>query len=125
MIRGRRLTLLLIAIAVAFAVPLGFLLFNHSGRPAEHRTFALTVQSTTMTPSTLVAYGGDTVTIEVTADRTEELHLHGYDFFFDMQPGETQVKTFPADKQGAFTIEIEGSTLTNGTRLGELDVYPN
>ena len=122
--RGRAGLLVLAVVAVAVIGPLAYQLFHHSGQPAEHRTFVLTVRGHTMTPAKLVAYGGDTITIEVSADRTEEVHLHGYNFFFDMAPGETQVKTFPADKDGAFTIEIEGSSLTNGIYLGELDVYP-
>jgi hypothetical protein len=117
--------LVLAAVGIVFVVVLGVFVFAHGKRPAEHRTFSVTVVGTTMTPSKLVAYGGDTITIIVTADRTEEIHLHGYNFFFDAQSGAQMVKTFPADKEGTFAIEIEGSTLTNGTPLGELDVYPS
>jgi hypothetical protein len=122
---GNRRYLLALAVGVIFVVALGYLAFGHPKRAPENRTFTLSVTGSTMTPSRLVAYDGDTITIIVSADRVEEIHLHGYDFYFNTQPGAQMVKTFPADKEGAFTIEIEGSTLTNGTRLGELDVYPN
>jgi heme/copper-type cytochrome/quinol oxidase subunit 2 len=122
--RNRRF-LVVAAVGIVFMVTVAFLVFGHAKRPAEHRTFTVSIVGTAMTPSTLVAYDGDTVTIIVSADKTEEIHLHGYNFFFDAQPGAQMVKTFPADKEGAFTIEIEGSTLSNGIRLGELDVYPS
>ena len=124
MLANRRY-LFALAVGVIFMVALGYLAFGQSKRTPENRTFTLTITGDTMTPSRLVAYGGDTITVIVSADRTEEIHLHGFDFYFDALAGERLVKTFPADKEGAFTIEIEGSTLTNGTRLGELDVYPN
>jgi hypothetical protein len=37
-----------------------------------------------------------------------------------MKPGETQTKTFKADKTGSFEVEIEDTS----THLGELDVQP-
>ncbi len=121
---NRRRWVVLGAVMALFAGVLAYHQFGQGQRPAEHRTFTLSVKGTTMTPSKLVAYDGDTITMIVSADQTEEIHLHGYNFFFDAQPGLQMVKSFPADKEGAFTIEIEGSSLTNGTRLGELDVYP-
>lgn len=122
--RSRR-NLILAAVAIVFVAALAFLVFGQGKRSPQQRTFSVAVVGDVMTPSKLVAYDGDTITMIVTADRTEEIHLHGYNFFFDAQPGLRMVKTFPADKEGAFTIEIEGSTLTNGTPLGELDVYPS
>lgn len=122
---GNRRYLLAVAVGIIFVVALGYLAFGHGKRTPENRTFTVTITGSTMTPSRLVAYDGDTITMIVSADRTEEIHLHGYDFYFDTQPGAQMVKTFPADKEGNFTIEIEGSTLTNGTPLGVLDVYPN
>ncbi len=123
--RGYRRYVLAISVGIIFVVVLGYLAFGHPKRTPENRTFTLTITGNTMTPSRLVAYDGDTITMIVSADRTEEIHLHGYDFYFDAQAGEQLVKSFPADKEGNFTIEIEGSTLTNGTPLGVLDVYPN
>jgi uncharacterized protein YcfL len=93
--------------------------------PAQTLTFDVNVVAGSMSPSNrLIAHSGDTITMIVTTDKTEEIHLHGYDFYFDGQPGLKLAKTFTADKEGNFTIEIEGSTLTNGSHLGELDVYP-
>jgi plastocyanin len=87
---------------------------------AEHKTFDLQVTGTTMKPSQLTAHQGDTVTISITTDKEEEIHLHGYDRKFEGKPGSPQKQTFTADKTGNFTIELEES----GTKVGELDVYP-
>ncbi|MGH7882842.1 MAG: hypothetical protein ACREN8_08030 [Candidatus Dormibacteraceae bacterium] len=83
--------------------------------------FDVKVAGNQMTPSNkLTAHGGDTINLTVSADKAEEIHLHGYDLHFYPKPGQPQSKTFAADKTGAFEIEIEDSS----THLGELDVLP-
>ncbi len=77
-----------------------------------------TVSGSQMTPSHLTAHLNDEVTLTFTADKAEEIHLHGYDYKFAMKPGEKQAKTFKADKSGHFEIEIEDTS----TSLGSLDV---
>lgn len=52
---------------------------------------------------------GDVVTLTVDSDVAEEIHLHGYDIFLDVLPGETAVMTFTADTPGRFEIEFETS----------------
>jgi plastocyanin len=89
---------------------------------ASGQRVALDVKVTgnTMQPNKLTAHQGDTVVFTVTTDKEEEIHLHGYDYMFQMKPGQKQSKTFTADKTGNFEIEIE----TTSTHLGELDVLP-
>lgn len=76
------------------------------------------ITGTKMTPDHFSAHLNDEVALTITADKAEEIHLHGYDYKFEMKPGEKQTKTFKADKSGHFTIEIEDSS----TELGSLDV---
>jgi FtsP/CotA-like multicopper oxidase with cupredoxin domain len=91
------------------------------GSGAQKLTFDVNVVGSKMLPSDkLTAHGGDTITMNVTADKAEEIHLHGYDYHFAVKPGQKMSKTFTADKTGSFEIEIEESS----THLGELDVLP-
>jgi hypothetical protein len=60
------------------------------------------------------------MTVSISADKYEEIHLHGYDKHFFPSPGQPATLTFPADKTGNFVIEIEVSS----TPLGLLDVKP-
>ena len=52
---------------------------------------------------------GDVVTLTIDSDVAEEIHLHGYDIFADVVPGETTTMTFTADTPGRFEIEFETS----------------
>ena len=52
---------------------------------------------------------GSTVLLVVTADVTDEVHVHGYDFFLDIEPGVTGELEFVADIPGIFEIELETS----------------
>jgi hypothetical protein len=58
------------------------------------------------------------VRLEVTADRAEEVHLHGYDKKVDAQPGKPAVLEFQADTPGVFEVELEHA----GLKLLELQV---
>jgi hypothetical protein len=78
------------------------------------------VTGTTMSPGSLHANQGDAVTLSITADRYEEIHLHGYDKHFFPSPGQPATLTFPADKTGDFVIEIEATSQS----LGLLEVQP-
>ena len=59
-----------------------------------------------------------TVEIQVTSDVAEEVHVHGYDFFTDVEPGRLGTIVFTADIPGIFEVELEGSRLL----LFELEV---
>jgi heme/copper-type cytochrome/quinol oxidase subunit 2 len=58
------------------------------------------------------------VRLEVTADRTDEVHLHGYDRKVDVEPGKPAVLEFTADVPGVFEVELEEA----GLKLVELQV---
>lgn len=54
---------------------------------------------------------GETVLIEVLTDVADEVHVHGYDLFFDTTPGEVTLVEFVADVPGIFEIELESTHL--------------
>jgi len=64
-----------------------------------------------------VAVGAE-VTITVSADAPDEVHVHGYDLFADVTPESPASITFVADIPGQFEIELEG----DHTLLVELTV---
>lgn len=63
-----------------------------------------------------VASGTD-VTIEVTSEEDDRIHVHGYDLYGEISDGSGSVK-FTADIPGVFEVELEEA----GTRLVELTV---
>ena len=54
---------------------------------------------------------GDTFSVTVLSDQEGEIHVHGYDIFFDMSPGAVVEVVFPADVAGIFEVEVEGPGL--------------
>lgn len=48
---------------------------------------------------------GDIVTIIVSGDTTDELHIHGYDLVVGFAPGQPGMVTFEADIPGIFEVE--------------------
>lgn len=60
-------------------------------------------------PQEISAEVGSEVGFVVISDVAEEIHVHGYDLFFDLIPGEPAEVTFTADIPGIFEIELEGS----------------
>ena len=64
-----------------------------------------TVEGGGRTPVSL----GDTVTIRVTSDVDDHIHLHGYDVMVDVIAGETADLTFEATIPGVFEVELEDS----------------
>ena len=61
---------------------------------------------------------GDHVTIQVTSDVEDEVHVHGYDLSQDVSPDAPANIGFDADIAGRFEIELEQA----GTPIGELEV---
>jgi hypothetical protein len=117
------LPIVIIAVAVvAFFAVGGYLIFGRGGGGGgKPVTFDVSVTGTTMSPDKLSARQGDKITMNVTADRAEEIHLHGYDIAFEVEKaGDTVSKTFTADKTGSFEIEIESTS----TEVGSLEVQP-
>ena len=60
------------------------------------------------------------VTLIVTSDIADEVHLHGYDISRDVGPGRPARIAFRARLTGRFEIELED----RGLQIGELEVRP-
>ena len=63
---------------------------------------------------------GARVRLTVRADVTDEVHLHGYDLFAEVAPGQAGRITFTADDPGEFEAELEEL----GVPVAELRVSP-
>lgn len=61
---------------------------------------------------------GDTVALVITADVTDEVHVHGYDLYTDLVPGQPATVTFEATMPGVWEVELHDA----GTVLVELQV---
>lgn len=62
---------------------------------------------------------GDTVTLRVTSDVADSLHLHGYDLVADLAPGAPAELTFEATIPGVFELETHHH---GGIVLAELEI---
>jgi len=71
-------------------------------------------------PELIQVHVGDTVTLEVTSDQPDELHLHGYDLHLKLLPGEPGRLSFTASHSGRFDYELHHAQL----ELGALEVLP-
>ncbi len=54
---------------------------------------------------------GSEVRVEVTADVSDEVHVHGYDLTVDTVPGRPVSLEFTADLPGVFEVELHDSRL--------------
>ncbi|MFF0727811.1 hypothetical protein [Streptomyces sp. NPDC004134] len=54
---------------------------------------------------------GERVTLRVTGDTDDELHVHGYDKTAELRAGEAAELAFTADRAGVFDVETHGSGL--------------
>jgi hypothetical protein len=63
---------------------------------------------------------GSTVTLRVTSDVADELHVHGYDLKTDLVAGQSTDLTFLAKIPGVFEVELEH----RGKKVLELEVRP-
>jgi hypothetical protein len=69
---------------------------------------------------------GDKVTIVVSSDAEDDIHLHGYDIEKSVEPGKPATFKFTADIEGIF--EIESHVAEDAGReplMGKLTVEPN
>ena len=115
-----RVVILAVVVLILLAVG-GYLISKSVGGGGRPVSIALSVSGSTLTPETPTAKQGDQVTMTLTADRAEEVHLHGYDIQFSVPTaGGSVTHTFTADKSGSFEIELEATT----THLGQFNVAP-
>jgi len=110
------------AVILVFIAVGGYLIFGRGGTgTGKPVTVNVSVTGTKMNPPTINVHQGDQVTMNVTVDKKEEIHLHGYDVKFEAEKaGDTVTHKFTADKTGNFDIEIEET----GTGIGSLMVQP-
>lgn len=112
---------LIVAVVVTvFLVAGGVFIYRSVGGGGRDITLDVTVTGTTMSPSDLSAKQNDHVTMNVTCDKAEEIHLHEYDIKFACEAGKKITHTFTADKTGDHVIEIEDTS----TEIGKLTVNP-
>ncbi len=71
-------------------------------------------------PGEVEVQQGERVRLVVEADVSDEVHVHGYNLFADVSPGNPAVIPFRANAPGVFEVELEGA----GLPLLELTVTP-
>lgn len=49
---------------------------------------------------------GEQVVLRITSDVVEEVHVHGYDLYADLAPGQTAQLAFKADLPGSYEVEL-------------------
>ena len=94
---------------------------TESASPSQ-KTFELVVEGKKLVsgPQTINVTEGDNVTIKITSDQEEELHIHGYDSSVDLQKDIQAHLSFTANITGRFIYELEKSE----TEIGALEVLP-
>ena len=63
---------------------------------------------------------GEQIGFTVESDVPEEIHVHGYDIYGDLEPGKPTEFRFPAAIEGVFEVELHGT----GAIVAELTVEP-
>lgn len=89
---------------------------------ANAKTFELVIRSKELAfgSSVIKVNEGDEVTLKITSDEEEELHIHAYDNFVELVPNEQATLTFMAKISGRFPFELEKSKV----ELGVIEVQP-
>ena len=65
----------------------------------------------TPAPAPVAVKLGSTITIQVTADVADEVHIHGYDKHLDLEPGKAGSLDLVANIPGEFEVELEDAHL--------------
>ncbi len=117
----RNRNLIMAALVALFLAAGGYFILRGTGGGGRAVAIDISVRGETMDPTAPAAKQGDRVTMTITADAKEEIHLHGYDIKFETDgPGSRVSRTFTADKAGPFEMEVEGT----GKHLGDFTVSP-
>lgn len=69
---------------------------------------------------TLSVRVGENVVFDVVADVSDEVHVHGFDLHFDVEPGHTARIEFIPDSTGIFEVELEAAAL----HIVDIEVTP-
>lgn len=93
---------------------------NNSTQP-EQKVIVVNYNSAeTFTPQTTMIEEGQSVSLKVTSDIADEVHLHGYDLDLYLESGKEGEIIFTASKTGRFEFELEEHKFL----LGVIEVYP-
>ncbi|MEF9882025.1 hypothetical protein V4Y03_06140 [Streptomyces sp. P9-A4] len=81
--------------------------------PEPGRTVTLTITGKTVAPppSRIELKKGERLTLRVTGDRADTVHVHGYDRELPLTPGTPATLTFTVDRTGLFEVETHESGL--------------
>ena len=71
-------------------------------------------------PDVISVTQGETVSFFVEGDAPDEIHVHGYDLIFALEPGVPTTVSFVAEATGIFEVELHES----GAVLTEVEVTP-
>lgn len=112
--------ILLVVVALVIVVGIGVVALRSVGGGGQDRTIDIAITGKKMAPDTITVKQNDNVTLNITGDHTEEIHIHGYDLLKTIEAGKSGVYKFRADKSGDYEIEIE----TTSTTVGHLVVNP-
>ncbi|MFG3349759.1 hypothetical protein ACGF1Z_32445 [Streptomyces sp. NPDC048018] len=74
-------------------------------------TIAISGNSVQPPPSRVELKKGERLTLQVTSDRADTLHVHGYDRETELPPGRQATLTLTADRTGLFEVETHESGL--------------
>ncbi|WP_406056996.1 hypothetical protein OG462_11430 [Streptomyces sp. NBC_01077] len=86
---------------------------TESRPPDPGRTVTLTITGKTVSPppSRIELKKGERLTLRVTSDRADTLHVHGYDRELPLPPGAPASLTLTVDRTGLFEVETHESGL--------------
>jgi heme/copper-type cytochrome/quinol oxidase subunit 2 len=85
-------------------------------------TIDVAIREDTMNPEEITVNEGDLVILRLTSDSPVEFHVHGYDIYADVEPGEPAELAFDATITGRFAIE--NHYLDPAVSLGQILVQP-
>lgn len=71
--------------------------------------FSITEGKRTAGPDEVSLRNGENIALEVTSDRPDELHVHGYDKAAQLAPGAPGTITLTANLDGIFEVELHQS----------------
>jgi nitrous oxide reductase len=82
-------------------------------RDASNKTISVRINNGKVegVPARVEVNRGTRVRLEVTSDRSDELHVHGYDKTARLAPSSPAAVTFVADLPGVFEVETHDSGL--------------
>lgn len=100
-------TVRIVAVGLAFLAALGAAPIAAGGELKTY-DFQLVGGRLAGEENTIRVVEGDTVVLVWTADRSAEVHLHGYDLLLRLTPEEPGEMRFMADTPGRFPVESHG-----------------